>query len=54
VRVRRLGGDGAGEIRITRFPRNPSVSPGEMVDTAFARCAAACAGREALLAIQRP
>jgi hypothetical protein len=51
VRVRRLGGDRAGEIRITRFLRNPSVSLGEMVDTAFARCAAACAGRE-VLAIQ--
>jgi hypothetical protein len=34
VRVRRLGGDRAGEIRITRFLRNPHVTPQEMFETA--------------------
>ena len=32
VRVRRLGGDRAGEIRITRFLRNPSVTIEEMIE----------------------
>jgi hypothetical protein len=34
VRVRRLGGSRAGEIRITRFLRNPAVTIAEMVATA--------------------
>jgi hypothetical protein len=33
VRVRRLGGNRAGEIRITRFLRNPAVSVEEMIET---------------------
>ncbi len=51
VRVRRLGGDRAGEMRITRFLRNPSVTLEEMLATAFARTEAACAGRD-VLAVQ--
>ena len=51
VRVRRLGGDRAGEIRITRFLRNPSVTLWEMIATAFGRTEAACAGRD-VLAVQ--
>ncbi|MFO1144827.1 MAG: hypothetical protein U1E59_21100 [Amaricoccus sp.] len=51
VRVRRLGGDRAGEIRITRFLRNPSVTFEEMIGTAFARTEAGCAGRD-VLAVQ--
>jgi hypothetical protein len=51
VRVRRLGGDRAGEIRFSRFLRNPAVTIGEMVATAFRRTEAACAGRD-VLAVQ--
>lgn len=51
VRVRRLGQDRAGEIRITRFLRNPAVTIEEMVETAAARCEARVAGRH-VLAIQ--
>ena len=51
VRVRRLGGDRAGEIRFTRFLRNPAVTPEEMIATGFARTQAACAGRD-VLAVQ--
>jgi len=51
VRVRRLGGDRAGEIRFTRFLRNPSVTLTEMIATAFGRTEAACAGRD-ILAVQ--
>ncbi|MEO6300609.1 MAG: IS4 family transposase, partial [Paracoccaceae bacterium] len=51
VRVRRLGGDRAGEIRFTRFLRNPSVTSNEIVETAFARTQAACAERD-VLAVQ--
>jgi hypothetical protein len=51
LRVRRLGGDRAGEIRLTRFLRNPAVSPQEMVATAAARTGSRCAGRH-VLAIQ--
>jgi Transposase DDE domain len=39
VSVRRVGGDRAGEMRFTRFLRNPRVSPPEMVATARARTA---------------
>ena len=51
VRVRRLGGDRAGEIRLTRFLRNPSVTVSEMARTAGQATAARCAGRH-VLAIQ--
>jgi len=51
VRVRRLGGDRAGEIRFTRFLRNPSVTLEEMTAAAFERTQGACAGRD-VLAVQ--
>ena len=51
VRVRRLGGNRAGEMRITRFLRNRSVTVEEMVRTGFARVHAACQNRD-VLAIQ--
>lgn len=51
VRVRRLGGNRAGEIRITRFLHNPAVSVGEMVATAAARTCAQVAGHH-VLAVQ--
>lgn len=51
VRVRRLGGDRAGEMRITRFVRNRRVSVAEMVSRAAQRTAARVAGRH-ILAIQ--
>lgn len=49
VRVRRLGGDRAGEIRLTRFLRNPAVTVEEMVAEAAARTATRCAGRHVLM-----
>ena len=51
IRVRRLGGDRAGEIRLTRFLRNPAVSIEEMVAEAAGRTAESCRGRD-VLAIQ--
>ena len=51
VRVRRLGANRAGEIRLTRFLRNPKVSPGQMVESAAARLKERCRDRE-VLAIQ--
>jgi hypothetical protein len=51
LRVRRLGRNRAGEIRITRFLRNPAVSIGEMLQTAGTRTAARMARRH-VLAIQ--
>lgn len=51
VSVRRVGGDRAGEMRITRFLRNPRVRPGEMVATARGRTAGLVKGRH-ILAIQ--
>lgn len=51
VRVRRLGGGRAGEIRLTRFLRNPSVTPSEMAQTAGQATSGRCAGRH-VLAIQ--
>jgi hypothetical protein len=51
VRVRRLGVDRAGEIRLTRFLRNGAVTPEEMVAEASRRTAGRCAGRH-ILAIQ--
>jgi hypothetical protein len=51
VRVRRLGGSRAGEIRLTRFLRNEAVTVAEMAAAAGARTAERCAGRH-VLAIQ--
>ena len=51
VSVRGLGGDRAGEMRITRFLRNRKVTLDEMMGTARARTCARVAGRH-VLAIQ--
>ena len=51
IRIRPLGGDRAGEVRIGRFLRNPSVMPEEMIETALARTCALVKGRH-ILAIQ--
>jgi hypothetical protein len=51
VRVRRLGKDRAGEIRLFRFLHNPAVSVAEMVAAAAARTRARIIGRH-VLAIQ--
>lgn len=51
VRVRRLGGDRAGEIRLTRLLRNEAVTTEEMSVEAGRRTAERCAGRH-VLAIQ--
>lgn len=51
VRVRRLGGDRAGEIRITRFLRNTAVTVAEIIATAAARTESRVVGRH-VLAIQ--
>jgi hypothetical protein len=51
LRVRSLGGDRAGEIRLTRFLRNAAVTPGEMLFEAAERTAQRCIGRH-VLAIQ--
>jgi hypothetical protein len=51
VRVRRLGRDRAGEMRITRFLHNPAVSVSEMVETALAGTCRSVSGRH-VLAIQ--
>jgi len=51
IRVRRLGQNRAGEIRLTRFLRNPVVRVEEMVSEAAARVTSRCAGRH-VLAIQ--
>jgi Transposase DDE domain len=51
VSVRGLGGDRAGEMRITRFLHNPRVTIDEMTATARARVCAQVAGRH-VLAIQ--
>ena len=51
VSVRRVGGNRAGEMRFTRFLRNPRVSPSEMVATARTRTAKRVRGRH-ILAIQ--
>lgn len=51
LRVRRLGGNRAGEIRLTRFLRNPMVKPDAMVATAASATAGRVAGRH-VLAIQ--
>lgn len=51
ISVRRVGGDQAGEMRFTRFLRNPRVGPPEMTATARARTASLVKGRH-VLAIQ--
>lgn len=51
IRVRRLGGGRAGEVRLTRFLRNPAVSVDEMVEEAARRTSERCRGRD-VLAIQ--
>jgi hypothetical protein len=51
VRVRRLGGDRAGEIRLTRFVRNEAVTFEEMFAFAGERTRARCVDRP-VLAIQ--
>ena len=51
VRVRRLGGDRAGEIRLTRLLRNEAVTTAEMSREAGRRLSERCAGRR-VLAIQ--
>lgn len=51
MRIRRLGENRAGEMRLTRFLRNPSVTSEEMAKTAGSRIAQRCAGRH-ILAIQ--
>jgi len=51
VRVRRLGRNRAGEIRLFRFLHNPAVSVAEMVATAAARTRRGIVGRH-VLAIQ--
>src|ERR1700684_3489554 len=49
VRVRPLGGDRAGEVRLGRFLHNPRVTPSEMVATAHARTAGLVNGRHVLV-----
>jgi len=49
--VRKLGGDRAGEIRLTRWLRNPRVTHQEMIATAATRTAGRARGRP-VLAIQ--
>ena len=51
VRVRALGIDRAGEVRLWRFLHNQRVTPAEMVETARARTLARVKGRH-VLAIQ--
>jgi hypothetical protein len=51
VSVRQLGGNRAGEMRITRFLHNPKVRVSEMTSTALARTCGQVAGRH-VLAIQ--
>jgi hypothetical protein len=51
LRVRRLGGGRAGEIRLTRFLRNEAVTCSEMLAQAAERTAERCVGRH-VLAIQ--
>jgi hypothetical protein len=49
VRVRPLGGNRAGEVRLGRFLRNPRVTPAEMIATAGARTAGLVNGRHVLV-----
>jgi len=47
--VRKLGGDRAGEIRLTRFLRNPAVTTGEMAAQAAVGTSRRCQGRDVLV-----
>ena len=49
VRVRRLGSNRAGEMRITRFLRNPAVTVDAMLMEAAARTSRSCDGRDVLV-----
>lgn len=49
VRVRRLGGNRAGEIRLTRFLRNAAVTPQEMATRAGERTSGRCQARRVLV-----
>ncbi len=49
VRVRRLGGDRAGEIRLTRFLRNDRVTVGEMAAQAAVGTSRRCQNRDVLV-----
>jgi Transposase DDE domain len=49
LRVRRLGGDRAGEIRLTRFLRNAAVTPQEMAAQAAMGTSRRCQGRDVLV-----
>lgn len=49
LRVRRLGGSRAGEVRIARFLRNPSVTIEEMLAEAGRRTSERCQGRDVLV-----
>jgi Transposase DDE domain len=49
VSVRQLGGNRAGEMRITRFLHNPKVNTGEIISTASAQTCAQVAGRHVLV-----
>jgi hypothetical protein len=51
LRIRRLGGNRAGEIRLTRLLRNAAVTPEEMLAEAAAGTARRCLGRH-VVAIQ--
>ena len=51
MRVRKLGGDRAGELRVGRFLRNARVTPSEMTATAVARTHARVRGRQ-VVAVQ--
>jgi hypothetical protein len=51
ISVRALGGDRAGEMRITRFLHNPKVTAAAMMETVLARTCARVCGRH-VLAIQ--
>jgi hypothetical protein len=51
VRIRRLGGDRVGEIRLSRWLRNPAVTVEEMVAEAARRTSERCADHH-VLAIQ--
>ena len=48
--IRKLGGDRAGEMAIHRFLKAPSVTTEEMIETLAARTAAACVGRQIVVA----
>lgn len=49
MRVRRLGGNRAGEIRLTRFLRNGSVTPRQMAAQASRGTSERCQGRDVLV-----